>query len=175
MLKSLVSRNIFTVKTGEGFYRYHALFRSGLLEAEDKDQIPLLWQKAARYYFNNKQYSRAARYAIESKDNEYLQKIILACYRDYLKAGNYNELRVWFEALDDAQAALSPEILVAKGAFLSVIGNFVEAKECLEAAIPLMDVNDEALYFEAMIHKARVLRFCAISFHSRNQPGCLTS
>jgi ATP/maltotriose-dependent transcriptional regulator MalT len=81
MLESLVSRNIFTIKTGDGFYRYHALFRSGLLETGDKDQMPLLRQKAARYYFDHKQYSRAARYAIDSKDNELLENIILACYR----------------------------------------------------------------------------------------------
>ena len=158
MLESLVSRNIFTIKTGNGFYRYHALFRSGLLETGDKDQMPLLRQKAARYYFDHKQYSRAARYAIDSKDNELLENIILACYRDYIKAGNYNELRIWFRALNDAAVELNPRMLVAKGAFLSVLGNFVQAKACLEAAIPLMNRDDKELYFEAMIHKARVLR-----------------
>ncbi len=42
MLESLVSRNIFTVKTGDGFYRYHAIFRSSLLEMVDKNQVALL-------------------------------------------------------------------------------------------------------------------------------------
>jgi LuxR family maltose regulon positive regulatory protein len=158
MLESLVSRNIFTIKTGDGFYRYHALFRSGLLETGDKDQMPLLRQKAARYYFDHKQYSRSAHYAMDSKDCKLLEKIILVCYRDYIKAGNYNELRIWFRALDDTAVELNPRILVAKGAFLSVLGNFVQAKSCLEAAIPLMNIDDKELYFEAMIHKARVLR-----------------
>ena len=168
MLESLVSRNIFTIKTGDGFYRYHALFRSGLLETEDKDQIPLLRQKAARYYFDHKQYARAARYAIESKDDELLENIILTCYRDYIKAGNYNELRIWFRALNDAAVELNPRILVAKGAFLSVLGNFVQAKACLEAAIPLMNQDHKDLYFEAMIHKARVLRNF-VSFEESNR------
>jgi LuxR family maltose regulon positive regulatory protein len=92
------------------------------------------------------------------KDSEYLGKIILACYRDYIKAGNYNELRLWFQALGDTAAGLNPDIFVAKGAFLSIIGNFVEARNCLETAFPLINANDEALYYEAMIHKARVLR-----------------
>ena len=168
MLESLVSRNIFTIKTGDGFYRYHALFRSGLLETGDKDQMPLLRQKAARYYFDHKQYSRAAWYAIDSKDDELLENIILACYRDYIKAGNYNELRIWFRALNDAAVELNPRILVAKGAFLSVLGNFVQAKACLEAAIPLMNRDDKELYFEAMIHKARVLRNF-VSFEESNR------
>ncbi len=168
MLESLVSRNIFTIKTGDGFYRYHALFRSGLLETGDKDQMPLLRQKAARYYFDHRQYARAARYAIDSKDNGLLENIILACYRDYIKAGNYNELRIWFRALNDAAVELNPRILVAKGAFLSVLGNFVQAKACLEAAIPLMNRDDKELYFEAMIHKARVLRNF-VSFEESNR------
>ncbi len=168
MLESLVSRNIFTIKTGDGFYRYHALFRSGLLETGDKNQMPLLRQKAARYYFDHKQYARAARYAIDSKDNELLENIILACYRDYIKAGNYNELRIWFRALNDAAVELNPRILVAKGAFLSVLGNFVQAKTCLEAALPLMNRDDKELYFEAMIHKARVLRNF-VSFEESNR------
>ena len=168
MLESLVSRNIFTIKTGDGFYRYHALFRSGLLEMGDKNQMPLLRQKAARYYFDHKQYARAARYAIDSKDNELLENIILACYRDYIKAGNYNELRIWFRALNDAAVELNPRILVAKGAFLSVLGNFVQAKACLEAALPLMNRDDKELYFEAMIHKARVLRNF-VSFEESNR------
>jgi LuxR family maltose regulon positive regulatory protein len=168
MLESLVSRNIFTIKTSGGFYRYHALFRSGLLETGDKEQMPLLRQKAARYYFDHKQYSRAARYAMDSKDYILLEKIVLVCYRDYLKAGNYNELRIWFQALNDAAVELNPRILVAKGAFLSVLGNFVQAKACLEAAIPLLSKEDTELYFEAMIHKARVLRNF-VSFEESNR------
>ena len=168
MLESLVSRNIFTIKTGDGFYRYHSLFRSGLLETGEKEQMLLLRQKAARYYFDHKQYSMAARYAIESRDDERLEKIVLACYRDYIKAGNYNELRIWFRALNDAAVELNPRILVAKGAFLSVLGNFVQAKACLEAAIPLMDIDDKELFFEAMIHKARVLRNF-VSFEESNR------
>jgi tetratricopeptide (TPR) repeat protein len=167
MLESLVSRNIFTIKTGDGFYRYHALFRSSLMETADIDQMPLLRQKAARYYFENKQFSRAARHAIEAKDNELLINIIILCYRDYIKTGNYNELRIWFGALDGRTVEQNPAILVAKGAFLSVLGNFVEAKACLNASIPLINTDDKELYFEAMIHKARVLRNF-VSFEESN-------
>ncbi len=168
MLENLASRNIFTIKIRGGFYRYHSLFRSSLLEMGDKFQMPLLQQKAARYYFDKKQYSRAARYAMGSKDYELLGKLILACYRDYIKAGNYSEPRIWFQALDNASVELSPRLLVAKGAFLSVIGNFVQAKACLEAAIPLISRDDKELYFEAMIHKARVLRNF-VSFEESNR------
>lgn len=168
MLDNLVSSNFFTLKISGGFYRYHALFRSSLLEYEDKVQTACLQQKAAGYYLNQQQYARAARYAMDSQDSELLEKIILACYREHIKAGNYNELRIWFQALDDAEGELNPRILVAKGAFLSVLGNFVQAKACLDAAIPLMNSVNNELYFEAMIHKARVLRNF-VSFEESNQ------
>ncbi|HWR57093.1 MAG TPA: hypothetical protein VN462_11315, partial [Negativicutes bacterium] len=156
MLESLVARNIFTIKTSGGFYRYHALFRSSLLEMGDKTQIPLLQQQAARYYFAEKQYSRAANYAIAAQDGGLLGKIILTCYREYIKAGNYNELRIWFQALGDV--ITSKELLVAEGVFLSSIGNFTKANRCLDMAIPMLNEEDRELYIEAMVHKARVLR-----------------
>jgi len=158
ILESLVSRNIFTIKTGGGFYRYHSLFRSSLLEAGDRSQKLLLKQKAAWHYYDKKQYQWAACYAMDSKDDQLLENIILTCYRDYIKAGNYNDLRIWFQALDNAAAQPSSGILVAKGVFLSVVGNFVQAKACLDKALPLLSGNDKSLYFEATLHKARVLR-----------------
>jgi LuxR family maltose regulon positive regulatory protein len=168
ILDNLVSKNMFTVKTSEGFYRYHALFKSSLMEMADKEETALLLRKAAIYYFNSLQYSSAALLAIEAKDYELLKKIVLACYRDCIKSGNYNDLRVWFKALDESGINLDPEILVARGAFNSVIGNFVQANISLEAAIPAIHNTDSSLYFEAMIHKARVLRNF-ISFEESNK------
>jgi len=168
MLESLVSRNMFTIKTGEGFYRYHALFRNSLLDTEEKSLKPLLLQKAARFYFDKEQYSRAAQNAIDSKDFKLLEKIILSCYRDFIKAGNFHELRIWFQALDNAAFELNPELLVAKGAFLSVMGSFVQAKACLDAALPSINSDESDLYFEAMLHKARVLRNF-VSFEKSNK------
>jgi LuxR family maltose regulon positive regulatory protein len=158
MLENLAARNIFTAQTGGGFYRYHTLFRNSLLKDGDASGKALLLEKAARYYFERKQYAMAARYAINAGDCGFLANIILACYRDYIKAGSYNELRIWFRVLDDACTAFSPGLLVAKGAYLSTIGNFVEAKACLAAAIPLLDPGDKERYVEAMVHQARVLR-----------------
>lgn len=158
ILENLVSRNIFTIKTSGGFYRYHALFRNSLLEGVETSQKLLLQRQAARYYFEQKRYAPAARYTIEARDGHLLEKIILACYRDFIRIGNYNELRLWFQALDDMAGEPSPGLLAAKGAFLSVVGNFVRANECLDAAIPLLGEADKELYFETMLHKARVLR-----------------
>jgi len=80
---------------------------------------------------------------------------------------DFQKLRIWFEALDDTAVTQNPKILVAKGAFLSVFGNFVESEACLEAAIPLINTDDKELYFGVMIHKARILRNF-VSFEESN-------
>lgn len=167
LLNSLVTRNIFTIKTDGGYYRYHTLFRDYLLKNTDGAQSGLLQKRAADYYFDKKQYSEAAKYAIKLKDSQMLRQIILICYRDYIKNGSFYDLRVWFQALGDEGVASNRELLVAKGAYLSSIGNFTEAAACLDAAIPQLCEDDRELYVEAMMHKARVLRNF-ISFEESN-------
>lgn len=168
ILESLVSRNIFTIKTSSGQYRYHALFREYLLtSAADLPKLSLL-KKAALYYYKAGEYAQAAKYAISAEDKELLQRIIVVSYKDYLKSGQFNELRPWFQALGEAGPDYNQEILVAKGAFYSSIGNFNEAKRCLDQVIPQLKRDNQELYIEAMVHKARVLRNF-ISFEESTQ------
>ncbi len=168
LFESLVARNMFTTKTKDGYYRYHPLFRDYLLENADHGQTASLLSRAARYYFDMKQYDKAAEYAIRLKNNNLLEQIILISYRDYIRRGSFSKLRSWFHALGDASTPQNRELLVAKGAFLSSIGNFLEAKTCLDSALPLLNEFDGELYIEAMVHKARVLRNF-ISFEESNQ------
>ena len=105
-----VSRNIFTTKTGEGFYCYHSLFRQSLLKTVNQTSKAWLQQKAAQYYYDTQQYKRAAQYAMDAKDTLLLEKVILACYREYIKASNYSELHIWLQALDDWAVEMSPAI-----------------------------------------------------------------
>jgi tetratricopeptide (TPR) repeat protein len=168
ILESLVARNIFIIKTDGGNYRYHTLFREYLLDCSEDSQVFWLQSRAAAYYFENKQYPTAAKYAIRLDNKELLEQIILINYKDHIKSGNFNELRGWFRALGDSADTVNYELLVAKGAFLSSIGNFTEAKTYLDIAIPLLKEHDQELYVVAMVHKARVLRNF-ISFEESNQ------
>lgn len=157
ILESLVTRNIFTTKTADGYYRYHALFRESLLEKSEPGQGRILMDKAAHYYFQLKDYSKAAEYAAKTDDKEFLQGIILKSHKAMMRSGRLSELRTWFQALGDIRDP-GPEILAAKGTFLSAVGNFVAANECLDRAIPRLQSDDAELYMEAMVSKARVLR-----------------
>lgn len=167
ILESLVARNLFVIQTEGGNYRYHTLFRDYLIESSGRSEVMALRGKAADYYFDQKHYYKAAQYAICLKHMEMLEQIILVCYREEIRNGRFNELRVWFSAYGELENRPSRELLVAKGAFLSSIGNFTEAKACLDAAIPLLE-QDQPLYVEAMLHKARVLRN-DVSFEASNR------
>jgi ATP-dependent transcriptional regulator len=157
-LDSLVTKNLFTSRSLNGSYRYHALFRNYLRQATEPAQITKLQYHAAAYYFENKNYSKAAEYAILIKNYNLLSQIILNCYKEYLNNGTFHELRHWFSILEAEDFSLGKELLLAKGALLSSIGNFTEAKYCLDQVIPQLQPEDRGLYFEAMLHKARILR-----------------
>ena len=157
ILDSLVTRNIFTVKTVDGYYRYHALFRDGLLEQSNPEQCSILMGKAARYYLQKSDYSTAFEYAAKADDKAFLREIILRSHKLMIQAGRFSVLYAWFQTLGDIEDSY-PEILVAKGIFLSAVGNFVAANECLDRAMPSLRPDDTELYLEAMVSKTRVLR-----------------
>jgi hypothetical protein len=168
LLEYLIARNIFTIKTAGGSYRYHALFREYLLGLTDCNHITSLQSLAAKYCYDQRLYTSAARYAAKFGNTPLLEKIILVSYRNFIRDGSFHELRVWFQVLEDAGILLSKELLVAKGAFLSSIGNFTEAQICLDKAIPSLNAEENRdLYIEAMVHKSRVLRNF-ISFEESN-------
>lgn len=167
LLESLSARGIFTIKTEGGQYRYHPLFREYLMEALDGKRIIALQRGAADYYFHTGQYSPAAEYTILTDNRALLGKIILLTYRDTIRNGSFHEMRTWFAALGEEAVSREPELLVAKGVLLSCIGNFTEAKICLDRAIPLLDEKNKDLYIEAMVHKARVMRNF-VSFEESN-------
>ena len=158
ILNSLVKRNIFTTKTKGEQFRYHTLFRKHLLKDIEESQKKQLERKAGLYYFELKQYSQAAKYAMLANDNEMLEKIILAGYEDQIKNGSFSELRNWLKALGGAPATSSQKISLVRGILLSSIGNFSEAKTWLDNVKPQANKAGEDLYFDAMVHKARILR-----------------
>lgn len=158
LLDSLTSRNLFTVKTGEGHYRWHALFQKCLQKALDPSRIPELQRRAAQYYLEKQDFRSSAGYAIELNDRVLLERIILISYRPLIRSGSFSELREWFQVLGEDDFEHDSDFLLAKGAFLSCIGNFTEAQKVLDRAIPALDQSNRALYMEAMLHKARVLR-----------------
>ncbi len=166
ILNSLTVRNLFTIKTGAGHYRYHALFKKSLLEMLEPEEMTELWKSAAWYYFDHQDFFMAAHYAIELNDRELLEQIILRSYRVLIRSGSFNELRQWFQIMGEGEQ--SAELLTAKGVFLSCTGNFTGAQKALDRAIPLLNQANRVLYPVAMLHQARVLRN-SVSFDASDE------
>lgn len=170
ILETLVSRNLFTTRTSDGHYRYHSLFREFLCFQLDFHEKDRLQDQAARYYLQSGEYHAAAAYAIKQSDHGMLREILLLSYRELIKRGEFSTLSHWFKSLeaDPDTPPSTAQLLIAKGALLSSTGNFLQAEACLNQAIPQLHGTDDALYLEAMVHKARVLRN-SISFDASNQ------
>ncbi len=167
LLDSLVKRNMFTTRAKGAQFRYHTLFRQHLQKDMEICRQKQLRQKAGLYYYNQGQYSLAAKYAMLAGDNEMLERIILAGYEDHMKNGSFSELRNWFKVLSDNPAASSQEISLVRGIFLSSIGNFSEAQIWLDNVKPQANTAED-LHFSALAHKARILRNSA-SFEESNE------
>lgn len=165
-LEELVKHNLFTIKTGEGKYRYHALFQEYIGGKINDAQKASICKKAAAWYIETRDYSAAAGYAIRLNDWKLLCQVILLSYGEHIKTGHFSELRAWFHALTEAGYVEDTELLIAKGAYLSSVGNFTAANACLDRAIPQLD-SGCTLYLDAMTHKARALRNCE-SFAASN-------
>ncbi len=157
VLDSLTARNLFTVKTGEGHYCYHALFQKCLLKTLEPARASELRRGAARYYLEKQDFPMSAEYAIRLNDRILLKQIILVSYRPLIRSGSFSELRRWFQVIGEDESS-GADFLLAKGVFLSCIGNFTEAQKALDRAVPALNQANRTLYMEAMLHKARVLR-----------------
>lgn len=168
ILDSLTEKNLFTVKTGENHYHYHAMFRKSLLEMPQAPESSGFWRAAAKYYLERQDFLTAAKYVIKLNDQSLLKQIILKSYRSLLRSGSFSELRQLFQNVSDEASEQNADFLAAKGAYLSCIGNFTEAQKMLDRAIPSLDHKKHSLCMEALLHKARVLRN-AISFQASDE------
>lgn len=157
LLEWLCHSDLFTLRVSEGHYRYHALFRAFLEQSGKADEEETV-QKALDYCFVNGDFEQASRYAMMLGNAERLQDCIRADADRLLAGGNYTTIGEYFDFLADRGARLAPGVLLAKGMYLSSIGRFLAADQCLEAGMPEAGVEDEASYIRAVTHKARILR-----------------
>jgi len=70
-LEALARENAFVQPVGDGWYRFHSLFRGVLrlkLRCERPDVVPCLYRKAARWYQQQGMLAEAVRYAADAED-----------------------------------------------------------------------------------------------------------
>ncbi len=167
ILEDLVTQSLFTRKTQEGFYQYHDLLIEHFLNSQQTTERFELFNQASLYYYRHLDYIKASHYAILSGNMDLLGQILVTAYRTLLKEGKLYQLRRLFSRLKDDFLLSDVNLLVAKGAFLSSVGSYAEAKVYLDRAIPRLAEENHTLYIEASVHKARVLRNF-VSFEASN-------
>jgi len=143
MLTTLQRANLFLVALDDQreWYRYHHLFADVLrarLLAEQPDLVPLLHQRASRWYEAHDSAEEAVRHALAARDFDraaYLMELAVPAIRR-----NRQEaiLLGWMKALPDAAVRRSPVLSVFFGYMLMVSGD-------LDAFEPRLDDAERAL------------------------------
>ena len=143
MLATLQRANLFLVDLDDRreWYRYHHLFADVLrarLLAEQPDLVPLLHQRASRWYERHDQAEEAVRHALAARDVDhaaYLMELAVPAIRR-----NRQEAMLlgWLKALPDNTVRRSPVLSVFYGYMLMDSGD-------LDAFEPRLDDAERAL------------------------------
>ncbi|HHW00107.1 MAG TPA: AAA family ATPase [Clostridiaceae bacterium] len=155
ILDWLVHRNIFTVQVST-VYRYHTLFASFLRQNDNGLGLEVL-RRAMSDCFARGEYERAADYALLIGDGAFIHDCIKAELGRPFGKGHYGNLKGYFDCMEAQRTHLSPEVLLARGLYLSSQGRFYEAEQCLNEALPKLS-GDSRVLLQVMAHKARILR-----------------
>jgi LuxR family maltose regulon positive regulatory protein len=139
MLVTLERANLFLVPLDDRreWYRYHHLFADVLrahLLSEQPDQVPLLHQRAGRWYERHDLTEEAVRHALAAKDFDhaiYLMELAAtAIRRDRREA----MLLGWLQELPDAAVRRNPVLSVFYGYMLMISGDLAAFEARLDDA-----------------------------------------
>jgi len=156
ILDELVRRNLFTIQTFPGVYRYHTLFAAFLRQNGNTRGREVL-RKAMLDCFARKEYEKAADYALLLDDAAFIHECISGALGRPFGQGRYGNLKGYFDCMEAKRIKLSPRVLLARGLYLSSQGRFYEADQCLKEALPGLRGESEIL-LQVMSHKVRILR-----------------
>ncbi|MCL2500809.1 MAG: LuxR C-terminal-related transcriptional regulator [Defluviitaleaceae bacterium] len=71
MLSDLIRENAFLRAVGDDVYKFHDLFRDFLLNIlEQKGRLLIQYNKAGKYFYDNKDYFRAVQYYLRAKNDD---------------------------------------------------------------------------------------------------------
>jgi LuxR family maltose regulon positive regulatory protein len=139
MLTTLQRANLFLVALDDQreWYRYHHLFADVLrarLLAEQPDLVPLLHQRASRWYEAHDSAGEAVRHALAARDFDraaYLMELAVPAIRR-----NRQEAMMhgWLQVLPDEFVRRSPVLSVFRGYMLMVSGDLDGVEERLDDA-----------------------------------------
>ncbi len=136
LLKSLETKGLFTVRIGDGMYRYHHLFRdylrrmSGFTPAE----LAKLHFKAASRYLEKEDRRQAVEHLLAGKFYTDAIEIMKDMTGELMTTGRHGELQRWLDLLPAELLSSAPELILCRGDMYRLTGDFTAAQECYALA-----------------------------------------
>lgn len=136
ILEQLYHANLFlTPLDDEGqWYRYHQLFAEVLqhrLRQSQPDLLPLLHQRASRWYAGNGLFTDAIRHALQAADFVRTAELLEQIWPTMWQQGVVVTLLNWVQALPQAALAARPRLWVSYAWALAFTGQIEAAATCL--------------------------------------------
>ena len=157
ILASLARTNAFVRPIGSGWYRYHTLFAEMLrlkLRYEHPDRVPVLYQRAARWYVRKGMLADAVRQAARAGDWPLAAAVVvdelaigqLIDPRDGQRlAGEFTGLPSGQDWAEPAPHLVSAALALGAGQDESCAAALDAADRLLDAAAPVLDAADPLL------------------------------
>ena len=147
-LEKLERANLFVVPLDEEryWYRYHHLFADLLrqrLRRIQADRIPMLHQRASKWYAKNGFAEEAIEHSLRASDFEQAAYLIEEHIDDSWMQGEHTQLRRWLFKLPDEFKTTRPQLCIYNAWYLYISGQNGKAEQSLhaveQALVPLSD------------------------------------
>ncbi|MGD2078975.1 MAG: BTAD domain-containing putative transcriptional regulator, partial [Chloroflexota bacterium] len=128
ILHHLVENELFVVDLGEGYVRYHRIFRDFLAHQSKDSEIQLAHRKAAACYSHLGDEEEALYHLLAAEAYDDAAQVLVALGRDMVRAGRLDTLAGWI-------GALPPEILEAHPVLMTYLGDIARLHSHFEEAL----------------------------------------
>lgn len=116
VLRLLERKFLIQPKTiGGNWYRYHALFRSFLLEKlheKSEEELSQIHGKVSQWLNMQGEMGSAIEHSLAAGDSEVSKNLVGECCRIWMRCGNINDIIYWAERVDPSVVATAPMIAV---------------------------------------------------------------
>ncbi len=127
LLRYLRENGLFLVDLGDGYARYHHLFRDLLQHQVSQAQRQHWHQKAATLYLAREQPEEAIYHLLEAGDQGTAAHLLAGVGRDMVQAGRLDTLASWLTRLDPQSLEAFPPLLAYLGDIARLRSHFDEA------------------------------------------------
>lgn len=148
LLETLERQNLFLLPLDNSreWFRFHRLFADFLravLQQRSPADIPLLHQRAARWYLAQNLPDPAFRHAVEDDDATLADQIIERYFAAKLLGGEVKVVEQWLNSVPEAWLARSTTLQLAQAGILLITGQFDACARALDTAEHLARTSPE--------------------------------